>query len=202
MIMTPRLSKFMLTVHVTLSVGWFGTVAAFLVLSLAGLTGNTQVVRACYIGMDLIAWFVILPFCVCSLLSGILQSLGTHWGLFKHYWIFIKLFLTLIATVVLLLHMQPITYLAKVASENTLSYSELRSLRIQLVADAGAALLVLLATTAVSVYKPWGKIQYDFSWPRFKSATKKPIGLYLLIGFIAVVVLFILLHIIEGGIRH
>ena len=193
--MTPRLSKAMLTAHVTFSVGWFGTVAGFLALSIIGLTSNSQVVTSCYVAMNLIAWFVILPFCIFSLLTGLIQSLGTQWGLFKYYWIAVKLVLTLIATIVLLLHMQPISHLGKVASATTLSPTDLRGLRIQLIADAGAAMLVLLATTTVSVYKPWGKIQFGFSLPQFQPTTKRPLGLYLLIGFIAVIILFVLLHI-------
>ena len=201
--MTQRLSKFMLTAHITFSVGWIGTVSAFLVLAVAGIVGSSLMVRACYIAMELIAWFVIVPFCFASLLTGLIQSLGTSWGLFRHYWIVVKLFLTLIATIVLMLHMQPISYLSKMASETILSAADLRDLRIQLVADAGAALLVLLATTTISVYKPWGKIEFGFSIPRFKSIAKKPLGIFLLIGFILVIILFIVLHLVEGGLsRH
>lgn len=200
--MSSRLSKLMLTAHLTLSVGWFGTVAAFLVLSIAGLTGSEQVVKSCYLSMDLIAWFVILPFCLCSLLTGLTQAIFTQWGLFNYYWIAAKLILTLIATVVLLVHMQPISYLAKIASETPLTLGELTAMRIRLIADAGAAMFVLLATTTISVYKPWGKIQLGFRVPNFIPTTKKPLGIYLLIGFMAVLILFIILHIVNGGMHH
>ena len=192
----------MLTAHITFSLGWFGTVAAFLVLSVTGITADEQLVKACYLGMDLIAWFVILPFCLCSLLTGMTQSLFTQWGLLKHWWILVKFVLTLLATIVLLVHMQPISYLAKIASESPLTLSELSALRIRLIADAGAAMLVLLATTTISVYKPWGKVHFVFSIPKFKATTKKPLGTYLLIGFICVLILFIVLHIMNGGARH
>ena len=98
--------------------------------------------------------------------------------------------------------MQPISYLAKIASESPLTLTELSALRIRLIADAGAAMLVLLATTTISVYKPWGKVQFVFSIPRFQPTTKKPLGTYLLIGFIAVLILFIVLHIMNGGMHH
>jgi hypothetical protein len=62
--------------------------------------------------------------------------------------------------VVLLMHMQPISYIAAIMAETTLSTADLRGLRIHLVADAGAALLVLLAVTALSVYKPRGMTRY------------------------------------------
>jgi hypothetical protein len=47
--MTPSLRKFILTAHVTLSVGWIGAVAAFLALAIAGLTAHDlRIVSASY----------------------------------------------------------------------------------------------------------------------------------------------------------
>lgn len=192
----------MLTTHITFSVGWIGTVVAFLSLAIAGLLGGDQVVRASYIAMEVIARFVIIPFCFASLLTGLIQALGTPWGLFKHYWVVVKLILTGIATIVLLLHMKPISLLGETAIQKYLSYEELRSLRIRILADAGAAIFVLLAITTVSVYKPWGKIQFGITLPTFRPTTKKPLGLYLLIGFIMVSILFAVVHLINGGMHH
>ncbi|MDQ3220976.1 MAG: hypothetical protein M3Q26_09590, partial [Acidobacteriota bacterium] len=54
-IMTPRLSKFALTAHITSSVGWLGAVVGFLALAIAGLTSDdAQTVRASYLAMELI----------------------------------------------------------------------------------------------------------------------------------------------------
>ena len=119
MTMRPRLRKFALTAHVTSSVGWLGAVAGFLALAVAGLTSqDAQMVRAAYLAMDLTTWFVIVPLSLASLLTGLVQSLGTTWGLFRHYWVLAKLLLTILATVALLLHMQPISYMASAAAEN------------------------------------------------------------------------------------
>ncbi len=159
--MTPRLRKVALTAHVTFSVGWLGAVATFLALAIAGLTSqDAQMVRAAYLAMALTGWFVIVPLSLASLLSGLVQSLGTVWGLFRHYWVLIKLLMTVLASIVLLAHMRPISYMAALAAERVLSGDELRGLRIQLVADAGAALLVLLVATTLSVYKPRGVTRY------------------------------------------
>ncbi len=208
MTMTPRFRKFVLTAHITFSVGWLGAVAGFLALVIAGLTSqDAQMVSAAYLAMGLIGWFVIVPFSIGALLTGLVQSLGTEWGLFRHYWILVKFLLTIGATIVLLLHMQPISYIAGVASETPLSNTELRGLRIQLVADAGAALLVLLAATTISVYKPWGRIRYGLrkeyeqhkGMPDRGSTTKKSWGLYMMLGLIILVLLFVILHLIGGG---
>src|SRR5438876_8144523 len=99
MTMTPRLRKFALTAHVTSSVGWLGAVVAYLALAIAGLTSqDAQRVRAACLAMELIGWFVIVPCSLAALLTGVVQSLGTEWGLFRHYWILVKFLLTIGAT--------------------------------------------------------------------------------------------------------
>lgn len=169
MTLTPRLRKLALTAHVTFSVGWLGAVAVFLALAVAGLTKqDAQMVRAAYLAMDLTGWYIIVPLCLASLLTGLVQSLGTEWGLFRHYWILIKFLITILATILLLVHMQPTSYIAGIAAETTLSSTDLRGLRIQLVADAGAALLVLLVATTLSVFKPRGMTRYGWRKQREK----------------------------------
>lgn len=151
------LSKFALTAHVTSSVGWFGAVAGFLALAIAGLTStDAQLQRAAYLAIELTAWFVIISLSLASPLTGLIQSLGTTWGLFRHYWVLAKLLITIPATLVLLLHMQPIGHMARVVAETTLAHGDLAGMRVQLVASAGASLLVLLVATALSVYNPGG----------------------------------------------
>lgn len=204
MLLTPFFRKLGLTAHITFSVGWFGAVAAFLALAVAGLTSqNPQLVVSCYMSMELITWFVIIPACLGTLITGIVQSLLTQWGLFRYYWIVIKLILTIAATVVLLAHMQPIRYMADMVSGATLSDADLRGLRIQLIADAGAALLVLLIATTVSVYKPWGLTAYgqrkltelQKKVSGRKTTLKKSSLFYILFGLIGLVILmFIILH--------
>jgi len=163
MTMTPRLRKFALTAHVTFSVGWLGAVAGFLALAIAGLTSqDVQIVRAAYLGMELTAWFVIVPLSLASPLTGLVMSLGTTWGLFRHYWVLVKFLMTIFATIVLLLHLQPIGHLARVVAETTSIRGELGGLRIQLVANAGAAVLALLVATTLSVYKPRGMTPYGW----------------------------------------
>jgi hypothetical protein len=161
--MTTGVQKLALTAHVISSVGWFGAVAAFLALAVAGLASqDAQMVRAAYLAMELTGWFVIVPLSLVSLLTGLALSLGTTWGLFRHYWVLAKLLMTIPAIALLLLHMQPISRMAGVAAETTLSRADLGGLRIQLVAYAGAALIVLLVATMLSMYKPRGWTRYGW----------------------------------------
>ena len=161
--MAPNLRKFVRTAHVIFTVGWLGAVAGFLVLAIAGLTSDdNQIVRASYLSMDLITRFVILPLSLAPLLiTGPLLSLGTPWGLFRHYWILVKLLINILSTLILIVHMQPITHLALVASAGTLSSSD-RGLQIEMVVASSAALVALLVATGLAVYKPRGMTPYGW----------------------------------------
>jgi hypothetical protein len=163
MTMTPGLRKFVLTAHVTFAVGWLGAVAAFLALAVAGLTSqDAQMVRAAYLAMDLIARFVIVPLSFAPLLTGPVLSLGTPWGLFRHYWILAKLLITILSTIILLVHMQPISLLAGAAAKTTLFSADLHRMQVQMVVASGAALLALLVATTLAVYKPRGMTPYGW----------------------------------------
>ena len=215
MIMSPRLRKFALTAHITSSVGWLGAVAGFLALAIAGLASpDAQTVRAAYLAMELTAWFVIVPLSVASPLTGVVQSLGTTWGLFCHYWVLAKFLITIPSTIVLLVHMQPIGHLARAVAETTMSSGDLAGMRIQLVAASVAALLVLLVATTLSVYKPRGMTRYGRRkqyeqgdpndkpnvGPRRTSTHSKPRWMKVSgIIVIVLVLLFVILHLTGNG---
>jgi hypothetical protein len=228
MTMTPRLRKFTLTAYITFSVGWLGAVVAYLDLAIAGLTSHdAQMLRAAYLSMELIGWFVVIPFSLAALVTGLVQSLVTQWGLFRHYWILVKFLLTTGATVVLLRHMQAVSRMSGVAAETTLYSADFRALRIQLVVHAAGGLLVLLAATTLSVYKPWGMTSYgrrkqherrkvsqadlpshpdssdDASVaPDWGSTPNTPRWVYVVgIHAICLVLLFVVLHLSGGGLR-
>ena len=160
MSMAPGLRKFALTVHIVSSVGWLGAVVMFLGLSIAGLTSqDPETVRAAYLAMEAVGLFVLVPFSVASLLTGLVQSLGTKWGLIRHYWVLAKLLINVVASLILLMYTQTLRSLAEMASES----ADLAVLRSPSpVLHAGAALLLLLAAVGLSVYKPRGMTRYGW----------------------------------------
>ena len=162
MILTPPLRKFAVTAHTTFAVGWLGSVAGFLALAIAGLNSqDTQIMNAAYLGMDLTARYVILPLCFAPLITRPILSLGTPWGLFRHYWILAKLLINILSTLILLVHMQPIGHLARMATDGTLS-SAAPGQRVQMVVASSAGLLALLLATGLAVYKPRGMTRYGW----------------------------------------
>ena len=175
MTITPRLRKFVLAAHVTSSVGALGAVAVFLALAIVGLTNeDAQTVRAVYIANGFIAWYIILPLLLAALLVGVVQSLGTPWGLFRHYWVLAKFLLTVLTIIVLLLQMEGISYIAAVAAETALSGADLLGLRRSLRFHAAGGLVVLLVTTTLSVYKPRGMTRYGWRKQHEQRAPSQP----------------------------
>jgi len=161
MVMTPGLRKVALTAHVTSSIGWFGAVSAFLALAIAGMTSqDPQLMRAAYLMMGLITWFVIVPLALVSLLSGVVSSLGTRWGLFRYHWVLMKLVITVLATLVLLVPTQPIDFLAGIAAKTAVLSADLHGAQLDMVIASSLALVVLLVLTVLSVYKPRGMTPY------------------------------------------
>lgn len=94
----------------------------------------------------------LFPLSLASLITGLVVSVGTRWGLFRHYWVVVKLLINVIASIVLLLYMQILGSLADVAAKGDVS--GLRSPTA--VVHAGGAVVLLLVATTLSVYKPRG----------------------------------------------
>ncbi|HZA39928.1 MAG TPA: DUF2269 domain-containing protein [Actinomycetota bacterium] len=160
--MSPGVRKFTLAAHLILSVGWIGAVAAYVALDVTTVTSqDVQTLRSAYVGMERIAQSVIVPLAIASLLTGIVMSLGTRWGLFRHYWVVISFALTSIAVLFLLSETSTISYLADVAASPETSPTALRALQSTLFHSVGGA-LVLLVVLVLNVYKPKGLTRYGW----------------------------------------
>ena len=225
--MSPRVRKLALTAHITFSVGWIGAVASFLVLSIAGVTSkDAEVVRGSYFAMNFIGLFIIVPMSLAALATGVVQSLGTEWGLLRHYWVLVKFLLTIGATLLLLMHQfTAVAEAARLVSHVTPgTLPEVGRLGPKLVGDAGLALLALLVITALSVFKPWGRTRYGQSkqqqerreganlmglspitkakqYESPQAVKSLPLGLKIFLAVISIIVaLFAVLHL--SGVHH
>lgn len=151
-----------LAVHLAVSVGWIGAVAAYLALDLAATTSaDAATLRAAYLGMGLIAGSVIVPLALASLATGLIVSLGTKWGLVRHWWVLVSLALTVSASVVLVVETGTIAAYAAVAADPATSEAELRGLGGTLVHSIGG-ILALLVVLVLNVYKPRGLTPYGW----------------------------------------
>jgi hypothetical protein len=161
MTMTPRVRKLALVTHVACSVGWLGAVITSLAVATVPLvTRDGELVRGAYLTLEPIGWYALIPLSVVSLVTGLIQSLGTTWGLLRHYWVTAKLLMNLLATGVLLLYMQVLTYLAD-SARTARSVTDLTAVRTPSpVAHAAAAVVLLVVALVLSIYKPRGLTRY------------------------------------------
>ena len=123
--------------------------------------------RAAYLGMGLIAGSVIVPLAVAALVTGIIVSLGTKWGLLRHWWVLISLALTVFATEVLLVETGTIASYAAVAADPDVTDAELLALGSTLVHSVGG-MLVLLVVLVLNMYKPPGLTPYGWRRQRME----------------------------------
>ena len=131
----------------------------FLALAVIGVTSDDPVkVRGAYLLMAPAAWFVLVPLAHASLLSGIVLSLGTTWGLFRYYWVVLKLSITVFATVTLLIYMGTFRQMAGVAADPVVDLAAVRN--ASPIVHAILALVLLVAATVLGVYKPFGMTAY------------------------------------------
>jgi hypothetical protein len=167
-ILPPTARKVTLTAHVVASVGWLGAVAAFLVLAVTAVTSpDVALSRGLYPAMDVLGRLVLVPLSLLSLATGLLQALGTSWGLVRYWWVVVKLVITLAAALVLLAYLGTLRTLADAAAHPADGSADLLP-SLSPVVHAGAATLVLLVAAVLSVFKPRGLTRYG--WRRQAAA--------------------------------
>jgi hypothetical protein len=170
--MTPNLRKFALSAHLTVSIGWIGAVLAYLALGVGAVTSdNVPTIRAAWTAMELTGWYVIVPLALASLLTGLVMALGTKWGLFRHYWVLFSFALTILATVVLLLHMPTVSVMADEAQQA--EGASLDALGGDLL-HPGIGLVMLLVIQILNLYKPPGMTRYGWRKQREQREQREP----------------------------
>lgn len=193
--MPAQLRRVMLTVHIALSVGWIGSVAAFLSLALLGQTSADAVtVTSAYVAMNAISLFVVMPLSLAALLSGTALALLTPWGLFKHYWVLSKFTLTLLAAGLLMLHQfSAVGVAAEQVRASTDALPSAGRLGLQLIVDGSLAIAALLAVVAIAVFKPRGVT--PFAGKEAAAASIGGPGRWVLVAVVAAgIALFIIMH--------
>jgi hypothetical protein len=140
-----------LVAHVTVSVGWLGISLCLLTLAIAGAREPDALARTAYTAMALFADWLLLPVALLSLTTGLVLSLGTKWGLARHRWVWVKFWLTLLATGLTVFAFKPGAdeAAALVAAGEPVPSTDL-------LFPPAVSLSLYAFMTAVSVLKPWG----------------------------------------------
>src|SRR5207249_5547446 len=131
-----------------------------------------------YLSMNLISRFVVIPMSFGALAIGLLQALGTPWGLFRYYWMVTKFGLAIFATFALLIHQFAVMAVAAKrvsgAAAETLFSADFSALKTELVRAPSLAILLLLVATSLGVYKPWGLTGYGRRKQQARHTVQQP----------------------------
>jgi hypothetical protein len=157
--MSPGIRKLMLTIHITSSVGWLGAIAAYIALNIpVYVSDDEQTVRAAYLMMEPVLRYALIPLAAVALVTGIVQALGTPWGLLRHYWVTISLVLTTFAFAILVFHLPAVEAMAAIAADPTADIDRLGGDLFHAV----GGLVVLLVPLVLNIYKPRGLTRYGW----------------------------------------
>lgn len=170
---SPRLRKAVLTAHVAISVGWLGLVTGMFAMSVAGATTHdAELQAAMYRTMSMLDEIFLGMTSMFALISGIVVSAGTKWGLLRRTWVATKFFLTMCVMVLgfSVIHQLILKANTLVDEKAPVRGGELDGVGWAMSGAALVALLSLVLMTAVSTYKPWGTTR----WGRAAAARTAP----------------------------
>jgi hypothetical protein len=153
--------RWLLSAHLLFSAIMFGGAVAFLILSITAVnTSDEGVLKACYTSMHVLAKTSVRASTIGALVTGILLSVLTQWGLFKFYWIIAKQGFMLLAILLGPISMEFLTLRAVTITSseglnalNNPSFTVNNGLMwigiiVQIVCVGGMFV--------ISVFKPWG----------------------------------------------
>ncbi|MFC0542681.1 hypothetical protein [Kutzneria chonburiensis] len=158
--MKPPARKAWLLAHVAVSVGWFGGGYAMLVMGIVAMTSaGTPLRPAAYELMHLSDTAIMIPGSLGALITGLVVALYSKWRVLHHWWVVIKLLLTVGAMVFAYAY---IAQNVKTALEATLANpaADVERIAESVISGNVVMLLALLATTLLSIFKPWGRTAY------------------------------------------
>jgi uncharacterized membrane protein len=93
--LTPRLKKWLLAIHILFIVAWMGGTLCMLTLILAsGRASNLYELTTTTLNTDLLDKIFIQGPAIGSLITGLILSIYSNWGLTQYYWIIVKAVLT------------------------------------------------------------------------------------------------------------
>jgi hypothetical protein len=158
--LTPSTRKWLLLLHIVVSVGWLGLNIGNLTLAITGLTTDDPTTQhAAFGAMYLIGGPLLIPVSLLAYVSGILLGFYSRWGVFRYRWVLVKFSLTTIAVLLIPLSLLPgLRDLAALMANTPADQLADVGMNGANMLVAGLVSTSMYVTNAVlSVIKPWGR---------------------------------------------
>lgn len=153
--------RFLLTLHVITSVGWLGLSLANIALAVTvNTTDDPRTQHAVYRTLEIVGTTVILPISVAALVTGVLLSIGTQWGLIRYRWVLVKLALTVLTVALTYVSLVPGLREASAIVDATEPGRLAPIDGSDLLAAAFVSTTIYTLNTVLSVFKPWGRTRW------------------------------------------
>ncbi|OKI74140.1 hypothetical protein A6A27_18700 [Micromonospora sp. CB01531] len=158
-LLSPRARRVWLTLHVGFSVGWLGVALTMTALAVIGWAADSHAMRhGAYEVLHVIELAVAIPSMALSIITGLVVSLGTKWGLVRYRWVLTKF---AIAVSIPLVAGTVESALADELALRTIDPAgQPGATGIALTACLGSFTVALWISTVLSVVKPWGRTRW------------------------------------------
>jgi len=144
--------------HVGIGVGWLGLSLGMLTLSLTGLLTSSAAVRhAAYEIFHIFDLAIVIPSVVLTIVTGLVLSLGTPWGLIKYRWVLAKFMISLSIPATAVIQSK---WVRELAARTVDPAAEPGTLGVLLTVVVGCYSVLLWTATALSILKPWGRTRW------------------------------------------
>lgn len=170
--LSVKQKRWLLSAHILFTIGWLGTVFCFLVLGIvATTTSDGETLEAVYFAMRILDLTVVQASAIGTVITGVLLSVLTQWGLTKFYWIIAKQIGAVfsVGLGVFAMHNLIIESVSIISSRGLTALQDPTYIVNHRIIMAGIILEIISLSIMVllSVFKPWGKRkEFDKRKPR------------------------------------
>jgi uncharacterized membrane protein len=166
--MPPRLRKSMLFIHIVTGVGWMGTDIALAILVFGALrSDDAERVAASYLATAYIGVAAVPVLALAMTVSGIILSIGSGLGLLKHWWVLVKLVISLalcvLVYVALLPELRTLPQMVEMGASADDVRDQLGPTTTGLLFPPVVSFTMMAVASLLSIFKPWGKTPWTAS---------------------------------------
>jgi hypothetical protein len=153
--------RWLLSAHLLCTMAWLGAALCSLIFNLTALlTTDLHMLNASYVFADILDKAILRGGAVGALLTGLLLSVLTQWGLMRFYWIIVKEIVSVLCIV--------IGVIISGWNDEAISFTALQGLhalhdplyltnRTLMFIGIFFQLVALAGVIVISVFKPWGQ---------------------------------------------